>query len=233
MRRAAIMQPTYLPWLGYFALIDIVDVFVFLDDVQFDRRSWQQRNRIKGPNGEILLTVPVHKAPRDAVIEDIEINFEQDFPDNHIANLEHNYRPAPYFDDYVGEIIGILRNPMRRLADLNITLIKKLIELLGLDADFLRSAGARSDGTKDVYLARICQEVSADRYLSPPGARTYLEGSDAFRSRDISIQFLDFDHPTYPQLYGSFLSHLSVVDLLFNVGPEAPGVLRSGYQTEG
>lgn len=230
MITVAAMQPTYLPWLGYFALIDLADVFVVLDDVQFERRSWQQRNRIKGPNGEIMLTVPVRKAPRDALIRNIEINFEHEFPQNHIDNLRFNYARAPHFDDHAEPLLARLEDPQPALADLNLDLIRCIAEAVGIEACYVLSSGARAKGKRDAYLAALCEELDADRYLSPAGSRGYLEGSPAFRQRGIRVEYLSFSHPTYGQLHGRFISHLSAVDALFNVGPRTLDVLRSGYE---
>lgn len=229
MTRVVAMQPTYLPWIGYFALIDLADVFVFLDDVQFDRRSWQQRNKIKGPNGEILLTVPVRKAPRDTPINEIEVNYEQDFPANHLANLKHNYRPASHFDRYWSVLSSDLRAAPVRLVDLNVQLIASLADEIGFTSRFVRSSALFANGYKDGYLASICQELSASEYLSPIGSRAYLEHSSEFADRGIDVRYLEFEHPSYPQLHGAFLSHLSVVDLLMNVGEGSAELIRVGY----
>lgn len=222
------MQPTYLPWLGYFALIDLADVFVFLDDVQFDRRSWQQRNKIKGPNGEILLTVPVHKAPRDTPIHEIEVNYDHGFPEKHLANLEHNYRPAPHFDRYWDSLSDVLDAKPAQLVDLNVYLIVWLAKELGLTTRYVRSSELSVQGQKDEYLANISDKLSASEYLSPVGSKDYLESSSKFADRGIDVRYLEFEHPTYPQLHGDFVSHLSVVDLLMNVGPGGTEVIRAG-----
>lgn len=231
MTRLVAMQPTYLPWIGYFALIDLADVFVFLDDVQFDRRSWQQRNKIKGHSGEMLLTVPVDKAPRDTPIYDITVNYEQDFPRRHIASIEHHYRAAPHFEVYWEALKDVLRSAPARLAELNIQLIELLTEQLEIaTAPYARSSVLAASGQKDEYLANICDEFSASEYLSPMGSLSYLEGSTAFAKRNIPVRYLDFEHPTYRQQHGHFKTHLSVVDLLFNEGPQALNIIRSGYR---
>lgn len=223
------MQPTYLPWMGYFALVDLVDVFVFLDDVQFDRRSWQQRNRIKGPNGEILLTVPVRKASRDTLLNHIKINYDQAFPNSHITNIERNYGKSQYVDDYWGPIQSVLESGIGGLAALNICLIETLTRQLELDVQFIRSSELSAQGRKDQYLAEICVELDATMYLSAEGSRSYLEDSSYFEAREIRVDFLDFSHPTYAQKFGPFSSHLSMIDLLLNTGPKAGEILRSGY----
>lgn len=223
------MQPTYLPWMGYFALIDFVDVFVFLDDVQFERRSWQQRNRIKGPNGEVLLTVPVRKAAQDTSLGLIGINYEQSFPRGHIANIEHNYVGTHYLSNFWGPIRSVLESRVDELADLNIGLIQTLSKQLGISTAFVRSSELFAAGKKDQYLSKICVELAATAYIAPAGSRSYLEGSEYFDACGVPVQYFDFEHPAYVQQFGAFSSHLSVIDLLFNVGPDATEVMRSGY----
>lgn len=230
MTTVAIMQPTYLPWLGYLALIDQADVFVLLDDVQFERRSWQQRNRIKGPAGAVTLTVPVHKAPRETRIRDIRVNFDHNFPEAHRATIEHAYKRASHFADYQEELAAHFDDPPSLLHELNVKLIHWMAAKLEAVARFVSSSALAATGRKDAYLAAICEELGATEYLSPQGSRDYLAESSFFRH--IPVRYLEFDHPTYPQLHGPFVSHLSAVDLLFNVGPGASDVLRAGYRRQ-
>lgn len=223
------MQPTYLPWLGYLALIDQADVFVLLDDVQFERRSWQQRNRIKGPAGAVTLTVPVHKAPRETRIRDIRVNFDHDFPQAHVTTIDHAYKRAPHYAEYRDEFAAHFKDPPRLLHELNVGLIGWLAARLGTGGHFVSSSALAATGRKDAYLAAICEELGATEYLSPEGSRNYLAESSSFR--ELPVRYLEFDHPTYPQLHGPFVSHLSAVDLLFNVGSGASDVLRAGYRS--
>ena len=225
------MQPTYLPWLGYFALMDRVDVFVFLDSVQFDRRSWQQRNRIKGANGPQMLTVPVYKKGlRDQEIADVRINHDFGFPEKHVRAIERCYARAPYFDRYSAELFAIMQRSSDLQADLNIDLIGWIAGQLGIAPRCLRSRTLGAGGNKADLLADICRCLEADCYVSPPGSRGYLENSDAFERLAIPVVYNEYDHPTYPQLHGTFVSHLSVVDLMFNAGPDSLEIIRRGLQ---
>jgi hypothetical protein len=229
MTAAAIMQPTYLPWLGYFALMDRVDVFVFLDSVQFDRRSWQQRNRIKGANETLLLTVPVYKKGlREQHISKVLINREAGFPERHKRSIELNYARAPYFDRYGATLIELLGRPYTLLADLTIALIEWLSAQFGITTRCLRSSGLNATGHKAELLADICCRLSVDHYISPPGSRDYLTASDAFDRVGVPFSFAEYEHPIYPQLHGAFVSYLSAMDLLFNVGPNSLDVIRQG-----
>src|SRR3546814_5151800 len=129
MTTFAIMQPTYLPWIGYFGMIDRADIFVFLDSVQFARRSWQQRNRIKTANGPLMLTVPVHKkGARDQTIAEVRIDEQAQFPLTQMRAIEHALKKAPYFATHAEALFGILGGGRSGLSDLNIALITWLAE---------------------------------------------------------------------------------------------------------
>lgn len=230
MTTIAIMQPTYLPWIGYFGMVDRADVFVFLDSVQFARRSWQQRNRIKSANGEQMLTVPVlSKGARDQTIADVHVDCGSRFADKHRRAIEHALGKAPYFKDHAGGLSDVLNVGHERLADLNIELITWISAALGISSRFVRSTQLDVQGVKAELLADICQALEADVYLSAPGSRDYIEESDAFDGRGITVRYHDYEHPTYPQLHGAFAPYMSTIDLLFNVGPHSLQSIRSGY----
>jgi hypothetical protein len=231
MTSAAIMQPTYLPWLGYFALMDRVDLFIFLDTVQFDRRSWQQRNRIKGANGEQTLTIPVHKKGlRDQTIAEVGIVNDGVFPDKHIRAIELAYARAPHFERYANDLFEIFRSGHTLLADLSIALIEWLTDTLGIVTRCVRSNTLDAQGNKADLLADICGRLDVDSYVSSPGSRGYLDASDAFDQASIPVTYAEYEHPVFPQLHGPFIPQMSVIDLLFNVGPDSLDVIRSGLR---
>lgn len=232
MTIAAIMQPTYLPWLGYFAMMDQADIFVFLDNVQFERRSWQQRNRLKGANGAHYVTVPVHKkGRRDQLIRDAEIDYETDPMTKHGQAIRSDYGKTPYFDNYARPLFDILGQRHEKLCDLNIETISWLSGELGIKCRSLRATELGCAGNKAELLAAICEKIDADTYLSAVGSREYIEESDAFSNRGIEIRYNNFDHPSYSQIHGPFEPYLSTIDLLFNSGPDGLNIIRSGYQT--
>jgi hypothetical protein len=229
-RTAAIMQPTYLPWAGYLDLIDRADCFVFLDSVQFAKRSWQQRNRVKkaGPDPIQWLTVPVlTKGRRDQLIADVEIDPTSEFPEGHLATLRHLYAKAPFFDQYFDELQTIVRG-QTRLADLNIGLITWLCRSIGIECEMARSSQLDASGRRADLLANICQVVRADRYLSAAGSKEYIDEYDPFTANGIELVYQEY-HPTeYRQLHGTFEPFLSALDLMFNEGPESLRVIRAG-----
>lgn len=233
MTTVAIMQPTYLPWIGYFGMIDRADIFVFLDTVQFARRSWQQRNRIKTANGPLMLTVPVHKkGARDQKIGEVMIDEGARFAEKHVRAIEHALSKAPYFTEHSGQLFAILGMGHQKLADLNIEMITWLAQAMGISCKFVRSSEINATGSKADLLANICEALDGETYLSAPGSRDYIESSAAFRTHGITVSYHHYEHPTYAQLYGEFEPYMSAIDLLFNLGPESLERIRSGYLEE-
>ena len=228
----AIMQPTYLPWMGYFALMDAVDEFIILDRVQFARRSWQQRNRIKTPQGPLMLTVPVlSKGQRDQSIAEARIDTTRGFDQSHIRSIELNYAKALFFPDLSARLFGIFNTGHERLCGLLMDLMGELRQMLGIDTPLTFASDLPGAGAKADLLANLCVARGATHYVSPPGSRDYLESSQALDAAGVSLSYFDYEHPVHPQLHGEFLSHLSVIDLLFNTGPDALSILRSGIRT--
>lgn len=229
MTTIAIMQPTYLPWIGYFALMERVDTFVFLDSVQFDRRSWQQRNRIKAAEGVLTLTIPViNKGLREQLIKDVKIDPSSNFVRKHIGTISRSYSKAQFYSEFRDCIFGVMESNFESLSDLNIALILKIKEILGIECNILKSSEMNVGGAKADLLAGISKKLSADKYISPLGSMEYLEESTAFKDRNIDVGYNHFEHPTYKQLNGEFVSHLSVIDLIFNEGPQSLQLIRDG-----
>lgn len=222
------MQPTFLPWMGYFALMDRVDEFVFLDSVQFAHRSWQQRNRIKTPRGAQWLTVPVQtQGRRTQLIRDVEIQDSPDFSRRAVASIRASYSRAPYFASHE-EVLAPMRGAPGLLAELTTALVLTLRAAIGIETTCLRSSEIDASGHRADLLVSICKARGADVYVSPIGSRAYLDGTTTFPDAGIQLVYNEYVHPVYPQLWGSFEPYLSVIDLLFNVGPESLSVIRSG-----
>jgi WbqC-like protein family len=232
--KVAISQPTYLPWMGYFDLIDQVDSFVFLDGVQFEKRSWQQRNRIKGSNGLILLTVPVSvKGQFGQLIAQVTISDIQDWR-KHSRSVEMNYRRARFFEKYWLDFNAVLEAGWKTgsLVDLNLAMIRWCMRQLGIEKPMLQSSQMPCTGKRSELLAEICKRLGATCYLSPLGSAEYLlEEAQEFTTRGIEVQFQHYEHPSYEQQYPPFVPYASVIDLIFNLGDEAISVVRSGRRT--
>ena len=229
--KIAISQPAFLPWLGYFDLIDQVDVFVILDSVQFEKRSWQQRNRIKTLNGLQWLTVPVLVQGRfEQLIQDVKIE-NRDCLRKHLRTLEHNYRRAPWFEMYFAQINGIFASVVHdlRLADLNVRIIEWIMDCLGIRTLLRKSSELGCAGKRSQLLVNICETLGAGSYLSPIGSAGYLLAElNLFEEQNIEVSFQNYEHPQYRQQFGEFIPYASVLDLLFNEGEHAGQIVRSG-----
>lgn len=233
MKVCAIMQPTYLPWMGYLDLIDQVDVFVFLDDVQFAKRSWQQRNRIKTPQGLTWLTVPAKVGGRsDQRIIDVDIADDPSFPRDHVRAIELNYRRTPNYAPLAESFAQALEAAasQRRLADLNIAMIGWLVEQYGFAGEMVRSSDLPTAGKRSARLLSVCHAVGAGTYLATPGSRAYIaEDRAQFDAAGVEVVIHGYEHPVYAQAFLPFQSHASAIDALFNLGPDAAAAcLRSG-----
>ena len=226
MTKIAIMQPTYLPWCGYFKLMAEVDKFVILDTVQFEKRSWQQRNKIKTFSSSLWLTVPVKsKGKRDQKIIDVKIDYETNFYIKHIKSIETFYRKAKYYKNYSGLIFDIINSKKNKLVDLNLDLIFLIKDMLDIKTKILRASELKSFGNKSEYLSKICFEVGASEYISPPGSQIYLSDEFSDGKNIIPISYLNFLHPEYPQLYGNFLPYMSIIDMILNNGPKSREIM--------
>jgi hypothetical protein len=229
--RIAITQPTYLPWLGYFDLIDQVDTFVVLDTVQFEKQSWQQRNRIKTPTGLMWLTVPVEfRGLLGQKIHDVEIR-EAGFWVKHVRSIEVNYGRAPFFGEYFSQVSSILQDcgSEMLLVDLNLRLLRWFLEILGIRTSVVRASSLGQGGKRTELLANICQKLGATQYVTPLGSAAYLlDEMSSFRKSCVQVCFQNYTHPEYRQMFPPFLSHACLLDLLFNEGSRSAEIVRSG-----
>ena len=216
----AIHQPQYLPWLGYFDKFEKADIFCYLDNVQFKKNEWQNRNRIKSAQGWQWITVPVqYRFPQ--IINTVEINNAVDWKRKHLQAIITNYSKAPFFKEYIGLFEETYSKEWEYLSQLNVYLIEKIREILALNRTqtVLASDLNLSEDPTD-RLIDICNTLGGDTYLSGKDGAKYME-LERFNERGIKVIFQDFTHPVYSQLFGEFQSNLSIVDLLFNCGPES------------
>ena len=220
--RGVIVQPSFLPWRGFFDLIYRSDVFVFLDDVQYDKRSWRNRNRIKTSRGLQWITTPVDtKGKFTQKIDQTRITNSFPWKKQMLNAIHHSYRRSPYFDLYYPEITRGLEKDWQYLADLDIGLTWTIMGLLGLERPLLRSGelGIETED-KNLRLIQICQKTGITHYLSGPSAKDYMNKS-LFKDHDIGVEYMAYDYPPYEQLHGVFEPQVSVIDLLFMKGPES------------
>ncbi len=226
--KGAILQPGYLPWLGFFNQMAISDCFVFLDDVQYDRRGWRNRNRVKGANGPIWLTIPVHQKGRyHQLLCETEIDNRIDWASKHIKTIEFNYKTTPFFSTYFDDLAQIFSQEWTRLIDLDYALIELHLQWLGIHITTYRSSDIQiSNLDKTGRLVEICEYAGITEYISGPLCQNYMECKQ-FHQKSINVLLHEYPHPGYSQLFPPFIPYLSTLDLLFNEGPNSLEVLKN------
>jgi hypothetical protein len=228
--KVAIHQPHYLPWLGYFDKLDSADLFILLDTVQFKKHEWQNRNRVRTKDGWQWLTVPIlDRFPER--IDQVEINVRTDWRRKHCQALRLHYGSAPYWAPLGPELSALLQEPWTRLRELNVAVLDLLCRHLGITTPrrLASTMDAREEPTD--RLVDLCRAGGGTVYLAGQGGAVYMDVG-RFSRAGIRVQVQDYQHPEYPQRYTPFVSHLAVVDLLFNCGPESLTILRSGRRWE-
>lgn len=226
--RIAIIQSCYVPWRGFFDLISRCDEYVIFDRAQFVKRHWHNRNRIKAAAGPAWLTIPViSKGRYEQPIDEVEI--AEPWVEKHWRAIELAYRRAPFF----GTLAPIVRGWYDRaakealLTEVNAIFLAEIVRLLGIGTRIVRDTAYAAGGTKTERLLAIVRAAGADRYLSGPSAKAYFD-EPVFANAGIAVEWMSYQgYVEYPQLYGTFEPAVSVLDLLFNVGPEAPRYIRS------
>jgi len=226
----AIHQPHYLPWLGYFAKMDQANAFVLLDNVQFKKQEWQNRNKIKTSQGWQWLTVPVLQRFPQMLVE-VQINQRVRWQHKHWQALCSHYGRAPYFRCYETGFAEVLAQPWERLVDLNVRMITVLRDALGIRTPLLLASQLTDDPDPGGRLVAICQAVGARTYLAGPDGKQYMEMT-RFAAHGIRVREQRFHHPVYTQQFGAFLPAMAAVDLLFNMGPASLLQLRQAQQED-
>lgn len=209
-----------MPWAGYFNLISQVDIFVFLDDVQFARRSWQSRNRILLNGKEKLLSVPIRNTGRATLIKDTIIDNTLNWQRKHWFTLHSAYNRAPYGGEAF-ELLApfFIETTTELLSDLNQGIIQGISAALGLNPAFIRASDLRCGGKRSWHLTEILHRLNCDEYISPRGSARYLEEDNFERLSGVHVRFQEFQPTYYPQIGTSeFVSHLSIVDVIANIG---------------
>lgn len=227
--KAVVLQPTYLPWMGYFGMMDLADVFVFYDDVQFVKQSWQQRNRIKSSDGKwIWLSVHIlQKFGQN--INEVQIVDTFDWRKKHWASINQLYGKAPHFEKYRDDLEDIYKREWKFLSELNIFIITRMCELFGIKVPVLLRSSALGEltGKSTERLLLILEKIGADTYIGNPGSKEYIE-VDRFKEKGMDLYWYEYQHPVYPQIRGEFVPYLSAIDLLFNTGELSCQYIREG-----
>jgi hypothetical protein len=224
-------QPVYLPWLGLFHKIAMADLFISFDQVQYQPKDWNSRNRIKSASGPTMLSVPVlRKGYREKTISDIAINNSEPWARKHWKSLKIAYAKTPYFGRYAGFFEETYHREWSTLVELNEHMLRWFLDTLGIRVP-VRSAGEwEFRGEKGDLVLDMCKQVGASEYIFGALGRDYADVS-AFDAAGVKAHFQDYQHPVYPQQHDAFVSNLSIVDLLFNCGDESRDILLSGNLT--
>lgn len=228
-KRVAIVQSNYIPWKGYFDLINSVDEFILFDDRQYTKRDWRNRNRIKASLGPRWLTIPIAVKGRSRQRIDEALVSDPGWAERHWQTLVHNYSKARYFPDLRRRIAGLYaaNAQERRLSAINRSFLEAICAELGIQTSISWSTDHEAAGDRTERLVSLCRSVGATEYVSGPRARAYLDES-RFASAGMTLSYISYDgYPEHPQLFPPFDHHVTILDLLFNVGPEAPRYLKS------
>lgn len=222
--KIAIHQPNYLPWIGYFDKLDQVDKFVILDKATHSKSGYINRTKIKTPQGNLVLTVPLKN--KEIPINELKIQNNAKWYVSHWKAIEANYKKCPYWSTYKDGFEKIYQSSWENIAPLNIALIRHITSLLAIKTQIILESDLQMDfGSKNARNVNIVSHLGGDVYLSGIGARVYNDES-AFNDHDIKLIYQDFKHPVYPQRWGNFEPNLSIIDMLFNCGPETMEIIR-------
>ena len=232
-----ILQPSYIPWRGYFHQILKSDLFIFYDDVQYDKHGWRNRNRIKTSNGSQWITIPVISAGAIASstpIDHIKIDWSRNWNEKHWSMICQSYSKSPFFNLYKDWIHDYYKSKPHFLADFTIDLTIDIARHLGLSkVQFMRSSQMKGiTGIKTDRLVQILKIVGGTHYISGPSARDYVEESK-FKDAKITLEYMSYDYPEYPQRFLPFDPQLSILDLMFNTGPDALKYMNSNFDSFG
>jgi hypothetical protein len=221
-----ILQPGYLPWLGFFEQMHRSDIFVIYDDVQYDKHGWRNRNKIKTSKGVQWLTVPVLiKFDEHSLTHEVKINNEVNWRKKHLFPIRQNYSKTPYYHRYSYIFEEAYAKEWEYLIDIDMHFIIKLAEVIGIDTrKIIRSSILGVDGNRIERLIKICKKFNADIFYEGASGKNYIDEA-AFSVEGIRVIFQDYHHPIYYQLYGDFVPYLSIIDLLFNQGDKSLSIL--------
>jgi hypothetical protein len=227
-KKVAIIQSNYIPWKGYFDIIQMVDEFILFDEAQYTRRDWRNRNKIKTPQGTHWLTIPVQvKGKFEQRIDETQVS-DSAWVDDHLKSIQHAYARAAGYKTYFPQLEDLYRQAAREayLSKINYGLLAGICELLGISTRITWSTDYRSVEGKTDRLISLCQQSGADEYISGPSAKDYMD-EPLFERSGIKLTYMDYSgYPEYPQLYPPFEHAVSVIDLILHTGANAREYLK-------
>ncbi len=225
-------QPVYLPWLGLFHKIALADNFVWFDDVQYQKKDWNNRNKIKTKNGPIWLTVPVlSKKHFEKKVGRIKINNDLPWAKKHLKSIQFSYSKSKYFDYYYEFFKNVYNKKWIFLSDLNLHILKFFLKELKIEVPIVKLSDLKISGQKSDLVLNMCKQLKAKIYIFGGEGKNYAD-QEKFRGSGVEPIFQEYNHPEYQQMHGDFISHLSIIDLLFNCGPECYDILMHGNMTK-
>lgn len=217
-KKITIHQPEFLPWLGFFDKISQADLYVVLDNVQFEKNYFQNRNKIRISNGWTYISVPIDKSTLTKNIKDVKIAYLPKWKQKAEKTITQNYRKAAFFEQFAPDLFNILHKNQAFLMSLNIEIIQFLFSAVKIKTPLIFASDISNTNLKSTnLLLDICKNTGADIYLSGPSGRDYLETE---KFSEIALKFHSFTHPTYQQQFADFLPYMSGIDLLFNYGAD-------------
>ena len=224
--KVAIHQPNYLPYSGFFHKLSLVDTLVLMDNTQYDKK-FTNRNKIIVPNGWIWISVPIKKEHKFSLNRMVEINNDIDWKENHLEKLQKSYANSNFFHLYENYFQKLYKKNWDFLFELNYEILKKIIELLGLNIKIIKESELEVQGKSTQRLVNICNSINADTYVSGIGGKDYID-TTLFEKNKINLEYQKFSHPDYPQHFSnSFIPNLSIIDALANLGPKTMKVLTN------
>ena len=229
MKKIAILQSDYIPWKGYFDIINMVDEFILYDEMQYTRNDWRNRNIIKTPNGTLWLTIPViTKGKFGQAINETKVSNSK-WAKNHLKTICQNYARAPYIQQYkpLLEDLYAQAGEMELLSDINYLFLTALCKELGITTKISWSSDYELVEGKTERLAALVASAGGSYYLSGPSAKDYIQ-DEVFEQANIQLEYMDYSgYPEYPQLHGEYCDTISIIDLLLMTGPDAPRYMKS------
>lgn len=219
-----IHQPEHMPWLGFFHKINMADIYVVLDNVQYRKNYFQNRNKVRTANGWIWITVPVSRSI-ETLIKDVTIDTNQRWIKKWRDTIFYNYKKSPFFEQYFDRLKILINEHWEKILDLNVALIRLLCNFLDIKTKFILASELNVCGKGSDLLLAICKKLDAERYLSGISGKEYLRVDD-FAREGIKVEFQEFHHPIYNQLYEPFTPCMSIIDLLFNYGEKSLDVIN-------
>jgi hypothetical protein len=228
-KRIAILQSDYIPWKGYFDIINSVDEFIIYDDAQYTKRNWRNRNLIKTKAGLKWLTIPVEvKHKYKQTIREVKV-VDSIWPDKHLKAIKHNYSKAKHFKEINDWLIEIYKTCEKEtyLSDINLIFIREIASYLGIETKISFSCDYKLEGNRSDKAMKVCLDTGSDEYLSGPAAKVYLD-TNKFEMNGIKVKWMDYTgYSEYNQLFPPFCHEVSIIDLLMNVGKEATKYMKS------